>query len=74
MTAVNSKSGYWFKVSSALVALMGAYMLLNTVRAFADPSGFAAYMGLPLTDPANHAFVQVYALRTLSSVFARWRS
>ena len=44
---------------------MGIYMLVNTVRAFADPAGFAAYMGLPLTDPANHAFVQVYALRAL---------
>jgi heme A synthase len=44
---------------------MGVYMLVNTVRAFGDPVGFAAYMGLPLSDPANHAFVQVYALRAL---------
>jgi heme A synthase len=65
MAAANSKSGYWLRVSSALVALMGVYMLVNTVRAFADPAGFAADMGLPLADPANHAFVQVYALRAL---------
>jgi hypothetical protein len=38
-------------------------MLLNTARAFLDPVGFAVYMGLPLTDTANHGFVQVYALR-----------
>ena len=42
---------------------MGLYMLVNAARATLDPAGFAAYMGLPLTDPANHAFVQVYALR-----------
>ncbi|MCE9522437.1 MAG: DUF4267 domain-containing protein [Alphaproteobacteria bacterium] len=65
MAAATSTSGYWLKVSSLLVALMGVYMLVNTIRAFADPAGFAAYMGLPLSDPANHAFVQVYALRAL---------
>ena len=65
MASAASTSGYWLRVSTVLIALMGAYMLVNTVRAFADPAGFAAYMGLPLTDPANHAFVQVYALRAL---------
>lgn len=65
MASSVSESGYWLRVSTALIALMGVYMLANTVRAFADPAGFAAYMGLPLTDPANHAFVQVYALRAL---------
>ncbi len=65
MAATTSTSGYWLRVSSVLVALMGLYMLVNAGRAFADPAGFAAYMGLPLSDPANHAFVQVYALRAL---------
>ena len=65
MASAAPASGYWLRVSTALIALMGVYMLVNTVRAFADPAGFAAYMGLPLTDPANHAFVQVYALRAL---------
>jgi heme A synthase len=65
MAAATSTSAYWLRVSSVLVALMGVYMLVNTVRAFGDPVGFAAYMGLPLSDPANHAFVQVYALRAL---------
>jgi uncharacterized membrane protein len=55
----------WVRPSTWLVALMGIYMLVNTVRAFADPAGFATAMGLPLTDPSNYAFVQVYALRAL---------
>lgn len=53
----------WTKPSTWLVLLLGLFMLLNTARAFADPTGFAVYMGLPLTDPANGGFVQVYALR-----------
>ncbi len=53
----------WTKPSTWLVLLLGFYMLFNTARAFADPAAFAAYMGLPLSDPANGAFVQVYALR-----------
>ena len=56
-------ANHWTRPSTWLVAAMGAYMLVNTARAMLDPPGFAAYMGLPLTDPANHAFVQVYALR-----------
>jgi heme A synthase len=55
----------WTKPSNWLVLLLGVFMLVNTVRAFADPAGFAVYMGLPLSDPANGAFVQVYALRAL---------
>ncbi len=54
---------HWTRPSTWLVAFMGAYMLVNTVRATLDPAGFAAAMGLPLTNPADHAFVQVYALR-----------
>ena len=40
-------------------------MLVNTVWALTNPAGFAVNMGLPLTDPASHGFVHVYALRAL---------
>ena len=53
----------WMKPSTWLVLLLGLFMLFNTTRALSDPAAFAIYMGLPLTDPANGAFVQVYALR-----------
>ena len=56
-------TNHWTRPSTWLVVALGAFMLLNTARALLDPVGFAVYMGLPLTDPANHAFVQVYALR-----------
>ena len=56
-------ANFWTRPSTWLVVLLGGFMLLNTARAFIDPAGFAIYMGLPLTDPANHGFVQVYALR-----------
>lgn len=56
-------TNHWTRPSTWLVVALGAFMLLNTARALLDPVGFAVYMGLPLTDPSNHAFVQVYALR-----------
>lgn len=55
---------HWSRLSTWLVILLGLYQVVNAVRAFVDAEGFAAYMGLPLTDPANDAFVKVYALRT----------
>ena len=42
---------HWTRLSTWLVAFMGVYMLVNTVRATLDPAGFASAMGLPLTDP-----------------------
>ena len=54
---------HWTRPSTWLVVLLGGFMGVNTVRALFDPVGFASYMGLPLTDPANHGFVHVYALR-----------
>jgi hypothetical protein len=63
---------HWTRLSTWLVAFMGTYMLVNTVRATLDPSGFATAMGLPLTDPSNHAFVQVYALRAAFLGFCAW--
>ena len=65
-------ANYWLRPSSVLVALMGVFMLVNTVRAFADPVGFATYIGLPLADPANHAFVEVYGLRALFLGLCAW--
>lgn len=51
--------GIWMSV------ILVAYILFNAVRATLDPTGFAAYYGLPLTDPQNTAFVLVYAIRAL---------
>jgi hypothetical protein len=65
MAAPTTSSSYWLRASSALIALMGIYMLVNTVRAFIAPAAFAAAMGLPLANPADHAFVQVYGLRAM---------
>ena len=53
----------WLKPSTWLVLLLGLYMLVNTARVAIDPIGFAAYMGLPLADARDTAFVFVYALR-----------
>jgi Domain of unknown function (DUF4267) len=50
-------AGFWM---GALIALL---MGVNTFRAFADPIGFATYMGLPLKNPADIGFVHVYGLR-----------
>lgn len=49
--------GFWLAV--AIAALQG----LNAVRTFANPVGFAAYMGLPLAGAEAAAWVQVYGLR-----------
>lgn len=54
---------HWTRPSTGLAVLLGAYMGVSTIRALFDPVGFASSMGLPLTDPADHGFVQVYALR-----------
>jgi Domain of unknown function (DUF4267) len=50
-------AGFWM---GALIALL---MGVNTFRAFADPIGFATYMGLPLKNPTDIGFVHVYGLR-----------
>lgn len=49
--------GFWLAV--AIAALQG----LNAVRTFANPIGFATYMGLPLAGTEAAAWVQVYGLR-----------
>lgn len=38
-------------------------MLVNAVRAWVDPAGFASYLGLPLQTAGDAALVQIYALR-----------
>ena len=43
----------------------GGLMLANALRAFRDPSRFAAYLGLPLADEKDAGLVRVYALRAL---------
>lgn len=50
--------GFWLAVPLA------ALQALNVVRAFADPMGFAAYFGAPVSGAEAVAWVLVYALRT----------
>jgi hypothetical protein len=51
--------------ASSRTAVGAAYLLLIAARAFVNPKGFAAYLGLPLPDPADTGFVSVYAARPL---------
>src|SRR6185369_8110476 len=57
---------------------LAGLMIVNTVRAFVEPVEFARYMGLPLSDAANAAFVQVYGLRAaflgLFALVLLWRA
>lgn len=50
--------GFW--MACAMAASQG----LNAVRAFLDPRGFAAYMGIAFSAPELSAWVHVYGLRT----------
>jgi hypothetical protein len=58
-TAPYRFAGFW------LAAAMALLMLVNFARTMTDPAGFSAYMGLPVQDAANLAWVQVYGLRAL---------
>jgi hypothetical protein len=51
--------GVWMSV------ILVIYILFNAVRAVVSPTDFAASYGTPLADPANDAFVLVYAIRAL---------
>jgi hypothetical protein len=53
----------WTTVGFWMIAVGAAYLLLIAARAFVNPKGFAAYLGLPLSDPADTGFVSVYAAR-----------
>lgn len=56
---------YWRSAGIIMTALGGTLMLANAVRAGIDPTGFAAYLGLPLQDAADASLVHTYALRAL---------
>ncbi len=43
--------------------LIAVFMAVNTARAFLDPIGFSAYLGLPIAPGEPIGFVHVYALR-----------
>jgi hypothetical protein len=51
------------RIGYGLAALLAVYMAINTARALAQPVGFAAYLGAPLSDPKDIGFVLVYAFR-----------
>lgn len=55
----------WRSVGLWMSALLIAYLFFNVLRAVANPAGFAASFGTPLDNPADDAFVLVYAIRTL---------
>ncbi len=52
-------TGFW------LAVVIVASQLLNAIRVALDPLGFSAYMGLPLSMPADASWVGVYGLRAL---------
>lgn len=56
---------FWRAAGPWMAAAGAALMFFNTARAFADPGGFARYLGMPLADLADAGLVNVYALRAL---------
>lgn len=54
---------FWRSIGVWMAAAAALLMFVNAARAFGDPSAFSAYLGLPITDPAQSGFVLVYALR-----------
>jgi len=66
-TSMNSsapRTALWRRPGPVLALVAAAFLLINVVRAVADPVAFADYLGLPLADPADTGFVLVYASRT----------
>lgn len=53
----------WRTAAIVMAAIIAALQAFNAWRAFADPAGFASYLGLPLADPRDAALVGVYGLR-----------
>lgn len=63
-TALETAGAFpWRSVGIWMAALLAVSMAINTYRAFADPAGFATYLGLPLTDPRDIGMVHIYGLR-----------
>ncbi len=58
-------SRYWRRPAILMVLLAAALMFVNAARAFANPSGFATYLGLPIDDASANGFVLVYGVRAL---------
>lgn len=56
---------YWRRPAILMVLLAAGLMFVNAARAFADPVGFATYLGLPIEAPSAAGFVLVYAIRAL---------
>ncbi len=52
-------AGFW------LALVLALSQLANAVRVLLDPVAYSAYMGLPLNDHVDAAWVHVYALRAL---------
>ena len=53
-----------WRIGLGLATLIGVFQIVNFARAFGDPVGFAAYMGLPVAGDAT-GFVMIYGLRSL---------
>jgi hypothetical protein len=58
-TPIYKHPGFWLAVAMAVL------QLTNFFRTMVDPAGFAVYMGLPIKDIADIAWVQVYGFRAL---------
>jgi hypothetical protein len=56
-------------IGYSLAGIAAVYLLVNVVRAVADPAGFAEYFGRPLADPTDVGFVYVYAIRSVFIAF-----
>jgi len=54
----------WRYIGFWCAMIMAIAQATSAARAFANPAGFADYMGLPLADVGMTSFVTVYALRT----------
>lgn len=55
----------WKSVGVWMATIVGAMQLVNALRAFADPGGFANYLGIPLLSSADAGLIQLYGLRAL---------
>ena len=63
-TAIEAADTFpWRSVGVWMVAVLALSMAINTYRAFADPVGFATYLGLPLVEPKDIGMVHIYGLR-----------
>jgi hypothetical protein len=60
-----AQSSPWRTVGFWMTAVGAAYLLFSAARAIINPTGFAGFLGLPLTDPHDTGFVYVYAARSL---------